>query len=132
MYTLRARRERAGYLLRAETWTGWCSSRSLRPARCDPPSRTPPNHTQTHAQTHTGEVRGRQVISNRGGGARAKGCTHVVASAVVLAAGVAEAGDEPGRVLHRLLGGVGDGGDDGEAGASERGPEGSAAAEVWG
>ena len=57
---------------------------------------------------------------------------HVVASAVVLAAGVAEAGDEPGRVLHRLVGGVGDGGDDGEASASERGPQGSAAAGVWG
>jgi hypothetical protein len=34
-----------------------------------------------------------------------------VPRAVVLAARVAEAGDEPGRVLHRPCRGVGDGGD---------------------
>lgn len=50
---------------------------------------------------------------------------YVVTRAVVLAAGVAEAGDEPGRVLRRPRRGVGDGRDDGDAapetGAPERG-----------
>jgi len=39
---------------------------------------------------------------------------HIVPRAVVLVAWVAEAGDEPGRVLHRPRRGVGDGGDDGD------------------
>jgi len=41
-------------------------------------------------------------------------CANIVPRAVVLVAWVAEAGDEPGRVLHRPRRGVGDGGDDGD------------------
>ena len=41
-------------------------------------------------------------------------CANIVPRAVVLVAWVAEAGDEPGCVLHRPRRGVGDGGDDGD------------------
>lgn len=57
-------------------------------------------------------------------------CANIVPRAVVLVAWVSEASDEPGRVLHRPRGGVGDGGDDGgqarTAGAAEWGGDGPA------
>jgi hypothetical protein len=52
-------------------------------------------------------------------------CANIVPCAVVLVAWVPEAGDEPGRVLHRPRRGVGDGGDHG-------GQAGTAGAAEWG
>lgn len=60
-------------------------------------------------RTTTSKLREMGIRTNKCGNG-----SNIVPRAVVLVAWVAEAGDEPGRVLHRPRRGVWDGGDDGE------------------